>query len=219
MTQSDQEKPADQEKPTTPPGAADAAFDAAAENTAPANDAGGAESTGGVQPVAADQRIAALETEVAELKDRVLRAHAELENQRRRLEREREDTQKYAIAKFARDLLSVADNLRRAIDAAPAEGDEGVRGFIAGVEVTERELLSIFERHQIQRIDALGQRFDANFHEAVFEMEDASKPAGTVVQVMAPGYTIAGRLLRAAMVAVSKGGPRETVEQRLDTNV
>jgi molecular chaperone GrpE len=163
-------------------------------------------------------RIAALEAEVADLKDKALRAHAELENYRRRAEREREDTAKYAVTKFARDLLSVADNLRRAIDNAPKEGDEAVKALLAGVEVTERELLTAFERHQVKPIEALGQRFDANFHEAVVEIPDPSKPAGTIVQVMAPGYTIAGRLLRAAMVGVAKGGPKEPSGQAIDTN-
>jgi molecular chaperone GrpE len=114
-------------------------------------------------------------------------------------------------------LLSVADNLRRALDSAPKSEDEAIKNFIAGVEVTERELLSIFERHQVKQLNPLGERFDANFHEAVFEIEDPSKPAGTIVQVMAPGYTIAGRLLRAAMVAVSRGGPREAAAARVDT--
>ena len=163
-------------------------------------------------------RVAALEAEVTELKDRALRAHAELENYRRRAEREREDTAKFAVTKFARDLLSVADNLRRAIDNAPKEGDEAVKSLLAGVEVTERELLTAFERHQVKPIEALGQRFDANFHEAVVEIPDPSKPAGTIVQVMAPGYTIAGRLLRAAMVGVAKGGPKEPSGQTVNTS-
>lgn len=152
--------------------------------------------------------IAALESQIAALKDQVLRGHAELENYRRRAEREKEEVGKYAIAKFGRDLLSVADNLRRALESAPRDGDEALRNFITGVEVTERELMTVFERHQVQRLDPLGQKFDAHFHEAVMEVEDASKPAGTIVQVMAPGYTLAGRLLRAAMVAVTRGGPR-----------
>ena len=163
-------------------------------------------------------RVAALEAEVTELKDRALRAHAELENYRRRAEREREDTAKFAVTKFARDLLSVADNLRRAIDNAPKEGDEAVKSLLAGVAVTERELLTAFERHQVKPIEALGQRFDANFHEAVVEIPDPSKPAGTIVQVMAPGYTIAGRLLRAAMVGVAKGGPKEPSGQTVNTS-
>jgi len=163
-------------------------------------------------------RVAALEAEVTELKDRALRAHAELENYRRRAEREREDTAKFAVTKFARDLLSVADNLRRAIDNAPKEGDEAIKSLLAGVEVTERELLTAFERHQVKPIEALGQRFDANFHEAVVEIPDPSKPPGTIVQVMAPGYTIAGRLLRAAMVGVAKGGPKEPSGQTVNTS-
>lgn len=161
--------------------------------------------------------IAALETQVAALKDQVLRAHAELENFRRRAEREREEAGKFAITKFGRELLSVADNLRRALESAPQDGDETMRNFIVGVEVTERELAGIFERNQLQRIDPLGEKFDAHFHEAVMEVEDASKPAGTIVQVMAPGYTLAGRLLRAAMVAVARGGPRPN--GNLDTTV
>jgi molecular chaperone GrpE len=163
-------------------------------------------------------RIAGLEAEVTELKDRALRAQAELENFRRRAERERDDMAKFAVTKFARDLLSVADNLRRAIDNAPKEGDEAVKSLLAGVEVTERELLTAFERHQVKPIQALGQRFDANFHEAVVEIPDPTKPAGTIIQVMAPGYTIAGRLLRAAMVGVAKGGPKEPSGQTIDTN-
>ena len=164
--------------------------------------------------------IPALQAEVAELKDKLLRSHAEMENMRRRAEREREDAQKYAMSKFARDLLSVADNLRRALDNAPKSEDAALLNLLSGVEVTERELLTVLDRHQIKKIDALGQRFDANFHEAAFELEDPSKPAGTVVQVVAPGYTIAGRLLRAAMVGVSKGGPREAgMTQKVDTSV
>lgn len=187
--------------------------------TPPDENAAAAEAAGGEAPAADQARIPALEAEVADLKDRLLRAHAEMENARRRAEREREDTQKYAVTRFARDLLSVADNLRRALEAAPASEDEGLRNFVAGVEVTERELLTVFERHQIRPIEALGQRFDANFHEAVFEIEDPAKPAGTIVQVMAPGYTLAGRLLRAAMVGVTRGGPREgALAQNVDTS-
>lgn len=163
-----------------------------------------------------EQRIAALEAEVAELKDRALRAHAETENVRRRMEKERDDVRAYAATKFAKDMLSVADNLRRALDSAPKSEDEGLKTLIAGVEVTERELLGVFERHQIRRIEAQGARFDANLHEAVVEIPDPTKPPGTVVQVMMPGYTIAGRLLRAAVVGVSKGGPANA-GQTVDT--
>ncbi|MCW5729593.1 MAG: nucleotide exchange factor GrpE [Alphaproteobacteria bacterium] len=166
---------------------------------------------------AAQAEIERLTAEAAEQKDRALRALAEMENLRRRTEREREDIQKYAISRFAKDLLSVADSLRRALEQQPKNPDEATKGFIDGIAVTERELLSVFERHQVRPIEALGQKFDANFHEAVFEMEDPSKPAGTVTQVMQTGYTIAGRLLRAAMVAVSKGGARGAAQSRVDT--
>jgi molecular chaperone GrpE len=171
-------------------------------------EAGGTSDAGWAVGSDPEATTAALESQIAALKDQVLRGHAELENYRRRTEREKEEIGKYAIAKFSRDLLSVADNLRRALESAPQDGDETWRNFITGVEVTERELMTIFERNQVQRLDPLGQKFDAHFHEAVMEVEDASKPAGTIVQVMAPGYTLAGRLLRAAMVAVTRGGPR-----------
>ncbi|MCW5751775.1 MAG: nucleotide exchange factor GrpE [Alphaproteobacteria bacterium] len=166
---------------------------------------------------AAQAEIERLTAEAAEQKDRALRALAEMENLRRRTEREREDIQKYAISRFAKDLLSVADSLRRALEQQPKNPDEATKGFIDGIAVTERELLSVFERHQVRPIEAVGQKFDANFHEAVFEMDDPSKPAGTVTQVMQTGYTIAGRLLRAAMVAVSKGGARGAAQSRIDT--
>lgn len=185
-------------EPTPPPETPSAANDAAAPKETP------------------EQRIAALEAEVAELKDRALRAHAETENVRRRMEKERDDVRAYAATKFAKDMLSVADNMRRALDSVPKSEDEGLKTLIAGVEVTERELLGIFERHQIKRIEAQGARFDANLHEAVVEIPDATKPPGTVVQVMMPGYTIAGRLLRAAVVGVSKGGPANA-GQTVDT--
>ena len=162
------------------------------------------------------------EAEIAELKDKLLRTMADTENLRRRHEREREDTQKYAAGKFAKDILSVADNLRRALLAIPAgaEVQEPMKTLVAGIEATERELISVFERHAIQQVDPKGQKFDANLHQAMFEVDDPSQPAGTVVQVVAPGYTIAGRLLRAAMVGVSKGGPKNGEDlARVDTRV
>ncbi len=154
--------------------------------------------------------LARAQAEIAELKDQVLRALADTENLRRRLEREKDDAVRYAAGKFAKDILTVADNMRRALDAAPKEtaGDETLKNLIVGVEATERELLSVFERHGITRIDPKGQRFDPNLHQAMFEIEDASVAAGTVLQVVAAGYVQHGRLLRAAMVGVSKGGPQ-----------
>jgi molecular chaperone GrpE len=149
------------------------------------------------------------EKEIAELKDRLLRALAETENVRRRAEREREDTAKYAVTAFARDMLSVADNLSRALAAVGPDArgkDASVDALIAGIELTDRELTSIFERHGIRRIDPMGERFDHNFHQAMMEVEDPSKPSGTVVQVLQTGYVLRERLLRPAMVAVSRGG-------------
>jgi molecular chaperone GrpE len=158
--------------------------------------------------------LAKAQAEIAELKDRLLRNAAEGENLRKRLEREKEDAAKYAAGKFAKDILSVADNLRRALDTAPKDAGEAdpVHGLIAGVEATERELLSVFERHGIQRIDPKGQRFDPNLHQAMFEVEDPSQASGTVIQVVAAGYMQHGRLLRAAMVGVSKGGPQPELQ-------
>jgi molecular chaperone GrpE len=158
----------------------------------------------------AEERLAALETELAEVKDRLLRALAEAENVRRRAQREREDTLIYAAAGFARDLLSAADNLRRALDSLPEEEvqDERAKSLMRGVAATERELLSVFERHGIRRIDPKGERFDHNLHQAIFEAERADVPAGTVVEVLQPGYVLHDRLLRPAMVGVSKGGPK-----------
>lgn len=153
-----------------------------------------------------EQRIVELEAEIDAHKDQALRALAEAENTRRRTEREKEDSQRYAIATLARDLLSVADNLRRALDSLPADQveDERVKNLLVGVQATERELLANFERRGIKRIEPLGEMFDPNFHEAAFEAPNTGKPAGTVVQVLQPGYLIFDRLLRPAMVGVAK---------------
>jgi molecular chaperone GrpE len=147
--------------------------------------------------------------EVAGLKDQLLRTLAELENTRRRARKEVEDASKYAIAGFARDCLSVADNLARALGSVPAEtlaSDESLKALHDGVGMTGRELASVFERHGIRRVDPLGERFDPNLHQAMLEMPSNDHPAGTVVQVLQAGYTIAGRLLRPALVAVAKAG-------------
>jgi molecular chaperone GrpE len=153
-----------------------------------------------------EARAAALEAELAEYKDRLLRALAEAENTRRRAQREREDATKYAITGFSKDLLSAADNLRRALDSLPEAEvkDERTRSLLSGVAATERELLSVFERHGIRRIDPQGERFDHNFHQAIFEVERADLPAGTIVEVLQPGYVLHDRLLRPAMVGVAK---------------
>jgi molecular chaperone GrpE len=157
-----------------------------------------------------ETRVTELEAELAEYKDRLLRALAETENVRRRSQREREDASKYSISSFAKDLLSAADNLRRALESLPESEakDERTRSLLAGVAATERELLSIFERHGIKRIDPHGERFDHNFHQAIFEAERPDQPSGSVVEVLQPGYVLHDRLLRPAMVGVAKGGPK-----------
>jgi molecular chaperone GrpE len=162
----------------------------------------------GVALAEAQDRIAALEAETAKLKDQALRAMAETENIRRRSEREREDTAKFAISSFAKSLLDAADNMRRAIDAVPAEAveqDQALATLMDGVAATERQLLAAFERNGITRIEPVGEVFDPNFHQAMFELPGSGKPAGTIIQVIQPGYVLQGRLLRPAMVGVAKG--------------
>jgi len=150
-----------------------------------------------------------LQAEKADLQDKLLRALAEAQNTRRRAQQDVERERKFGIERFARDVLSVADNLGRALSALPADDeavDPALRNVIVGVQATGRELQSILERHGVTRVEALGQPFNAEFHQAMMEVEDPSVPAGTIVQELVPGYLIAGRLLRAAMVAVAKGG-------------
>jgi molecular chaperone GrpE len=156
--------------------------------------------------------VAELQAEKAELQDKYLRAVAEAQNVRRRAQQDIEKERKFGIERFARDLLSVADNLGRALSAMPANLDPAMKNLILGVQATERELQSVLERHGVSRIEAIGKPFNADFHQAMMEVEDPSLPAGTVVQEMIPGYLLAGRLLRAAMVAVSKGGPSRSFD-------
>ena len=157
-----------------------------------------------------EDRAAALEAELAEQKERLLRALAETENVRRRAQREREDASKYAVTGFAKDLLSVADNLRRALESVPASEirDERTRSLLEGVAATERDLLGVFERHGIKRVDPNGEAFDHNFHQAIFEAERPGTPGGTIIEVLQPGYVLHDRLLRPAMVGVAKETPR-----------
>jgi molecular chaperone GrpE len=148
------------------------------------------------------------QAEVDKLKDQLLRTVAELENYRKRAEREREETAKYAISGFARELLSVSDNLRRALESVPEQHDEPeklLKTLVEGVEITEKELLSAFKKHAIERIDPLGQPFDHHLHQAMFEQEDPDQAPGTVIHVMQVGYQIHDRLLRPALVGVVKG--------------
>jgi molecular chaperone GrpE len=174
--------------------------------------AGATETAGAPETAATPDSLALLAQEAADLKDRLLRALAEMENLRRRTEREVADARSYAIAGFARDLLAVADNMRRALDAvdpaARATADTGTKALIDGVELTERELVKVLEKHGVRKLDPQGARFDPYRHQAMFEMPDESVPAGTVVQVVQAGYTLGDRVLRPALVGVAKGGPK-----------
>jgi len=153
---------------------------------------------------------AELAREAADLRDRLLRALAEMENLRRRTEKQVADERVYGIASFARDMLGVADNMRRALEAVTPEmrasADTGVKALIEGVELTERELLRVLEKHGVKKLEPLGAKFDPNLHQAMYEVPDPSVPPGTVAQVMQAGYTIGDRVLRPAMVAIAKGG-------------
>jgi molecular chaperone GrpE len=158
-----------------------------------------------------EEQLAALRAEAADLKDRLLRAHAEVENMRKRTEREKEEIAKYAVTRLARDVVTVGDNFQRAIDAVPAdaaEQDPALKSFLEGVIMTERELLNVLERHGIRRIQPMNEPFNPHLHQAVMEMPRPDVPAGTIVQIFQPGFTIEDRVLRPAMVAVAKGGPK-----------
>lgn len=154
--------------------------------------------------------LAELRSENAALKDRLLRALAETENVRRRADRDLEAMRQYAIAKFAGDLLPVADNMARALASIPPEArrDAGpVKALVEGIELTEKELLHVLAQHGVTRLSPAGKRFDPHFHEALFEVPDATVPDGTVSQVVEPGYSIGTRALRPAKVGIARGGP------------
>lgn len=194
---SDENKtPADQEPELSQDAAADAP-----ETEAVAGSEGGADP------------VEALMAENADLKDRALRVMAEMENLRRRTEKEIKDARMYAVSGFARDILSVSDNLRRALDSLPEEAranaDAGITALIEGVEMTERDLLNQLEKNGVRKLEPEGQKFDPNFHQAMFEVPNTEVPNNTVVQVVQAGYQIGERVLRPAMVGVSKGGPKE----------
>lgn len=172
-------------------------------------------------PASGDARIAELEAKLADSNDRALRAIAEADNTRKRLEKERQDTAKYAISGFARDLLAVADNMRRALQAITPEQQEKnaeLKNIYVGVEMTERVLLQLFEKHGIKKIEPQGQVFDPNLHEVIFESEVPGHKAGTIIQVVEAGYTIHDRLLRPARVGVAKGDAGLEGGAHLDTS-
>ncbi len=157
-----------------------------------------------------EDRMIALAREATDYKDKLLRSLAEMENLRKRTERQVADARAYSIAGFARDILAVADNMARALGALDAElrekAEAGVKALLDGVELTERELLKVLEKHGVKKFDPLGEKFDPNLHQAMFEMPDPSRPAGTVAQVVQPGYMIGERVLRPALVGIAKGG-------------
>ena len=192
-------KPNDTENQNTTPQAATA--DGVAEATV--NDAG---------TQASPDPIAVLEAEKADLRDKFLRLMADMENLRRRTEREVADARTYAVANFARDMLNVADNVRRAIESVPDEArataEGAFKGLIEGIDLTERDLLKTLERHGVKKLDPHGQKFDPNVHQAMFEVPNPEVPSGTVVQVVQSGYVIGDRVLRPALVGVAKGGPK-----------
>ncbi len=171
---------------------------------------------GGLSP-AEQVKVAALveslARENADHKDRLLRTLAEIENLRKRTDREVSDTRQYGIASFARDVLAVADNMERALEALDAElretANPGVKALLDGVELTERELLKVLDKHGVKKFEPKkGDKFDPNLHQAMYELPDPSQPAGTVAQVVQPGYMIGERMLRPALVGVAKGGPK-----------
>jgi molecular chaperone GrpE len=155
-----------------------------------------------------------LQRENTELKDKLLRSLADIENMRRRTDKEVTDAKIYGVTSFARDMLTFADNLRRAVENVPkefrAQAEAPVKALIEGIELTERDFLSRLTRYGVKKLEPLGSKFDPNMHEALYEVPDETKPNGTVVQVMEEGYAIGERVLRPAKVGVSKGGPKAT---------
>ena len=174
------------------------------------------ENLGGTEPTSEISKEEELVAEVGKLKDQLLRTVAELENYRKRAEREREETAKYSITNFARDLLTVADNLRRALESIPEvheNPEDLLKSLLEGIVITENELLSGFKKHGIEKIDPLDQAFDHHLHQAMFEVENPDVLAGTIVHVLQPGYQLSNRLLRPALVGVAKGKNSEPTLQ------
>ncbi len=161
------------------------------------------------EAVPAIDPLAVLEAEKADLKDKLLRTLAEMENLRRRTEKDVADAKAYAVTNFAKDMVGAADNLRRALESLPADirvkADAAVKGMVDGVELTERDLIKTLERHGVKRLDPIGQKFDPNLHQAIFEAPDPAIAKGAVMQVVQSGFTIGGRVLRPALVGVSSG--------------
>ncbi len=170
------------------------------------------------EPNADQVRIQVLEEENARIKDHMVRALADAENTRKRAVKEREDASKFAVSGFAKDILSVADNLRRALEAVPEEQTEQFQALINGIEATERELLRAFEKNGIQKLEPLDQQFDPNFHEVMFEAPIPEKAAGTIIQIIEPGYVLNNRILRPARVGIAKGDPNAPEQDKPTTD-
>jgi molecular chaperone GrpE len=188
----------------TPPGApepeAKPAEAAAPEETKPSLDA---------EKLAAE--VETLHGQIADLTDRLLRAHADIDNLRKRLEREKEETAKYAITRFAREVVTVADNFERAVQAVPAgaaEQDAALKALVEGVNMTEREFVNVLERNGVRRVVPKGEAFNPHQHQAMMELQNPEVAPGTILEVFQPGYLIEDRVLRPAMVVVAKGGQK-----------
>lgn len=184
---------------------------------AAANGGEGAPAEGFASPLEfLDAELKKVEAEKAELQDRLLRLAAEMENLRKRTARDVADAREYSIAAFAREMLAVSDNLGRAIAALAPEtretADGNLKALIEGVELTARMMLQGLEKQGVKRISPLGEKFNANFHQAMFEIPDAEQPANTVLQVVQDGYVIGERMLRPALVGVAKGGPKAAAQ-------
>ncbi len=174
------------------------------------------------KPASANDAQPSAETEIATLKDQLLRTLAELENARKRFQREREDAQRYAIASFAREILSVGDNLARALSAIPPDSlgmDPALKNLFEGVEATQRQLEGALAKQQIKKLEPLGEKFDSHFHQAMFEVPTNDYPNGQIVQVLQVGYMIHDRLLRPAMVAVAENTNTDSGNNHIDTKV
>jgi molecular chaperone GrpE len=204
------------EQNTAKPGEAEPA-----QTVGAAPEKGGAWSAG--EHIAEPDPLDLLIAERDELKDKYLRLAAEMDNLRRRTARDVRDARSYSVSNFARDMLAVSDNLRRALDAIPAESREaaeaGLKALIEGVEMTERSMLSALERHGVKKLSPTGQKFDPNFHQAMFEVPNPDVPNNTVVEVVQEGFIIGDRVLRPAMVGVAKGGPKQVAETAAEPGI
>jgi molecular chaperone GrpE len=210
-------KPTPEEPNTIPPTATDdSAKETGADGGAGPQSADEVKQAGD-EGTAADSRVVELDAQIADLTDRLLRAHAEMDNIRKRAERDKAETAKYAISKFAADIAVLSDNFQRAIEAVPAgaaEQDAALKALLDGVTMMEREFLNVLARYGVKRVDPKGKPFNPHLHQAVMEQQHPEVPTGTVVQVFQPGYTIEDRVLRPAMVVVAKGGPKAQAAEK-----